>query len=194
MPAMSQFAFLHREWPEVFAAAARMEAAVRADPRTACFYARRALELPYQTRGIRRIAKAFERDDDRKALLVIATGAGKPRTVIALADLLSAATGPSACCAISDYFVPCSSVSLRRPRTKWAVSSSRKPFEMSSWPTASRLGTGSAQQRGRRDSAVFLSWSLSCVETSRRSPTSPHLPRVMKSARRRCSSSGNLAA
>ena len=44
-PAMSQFAFLQREWPAVFEAAARAEAAVHADPRTACFYARRALEL-----------------------------------------------------------------------------------------------------------------------------------------------------
>lgn len=42
----------------------------------------------YQTRGIRRIAEAFERDHDRKALMVMATGAGKTRTVIALADLL----------------------------------------------------------------------------------------------------------
>ena len=46
------------------------------------------VERFYQTRGIRRIAEAFERDHDRKALLVMATGAGKTRTVIALADLL----------------------------------------------------------------------------------------------------------
>src|SRR5918996_2404883 len=42
---MSQFAFLHQEWAAVFEAASRAEAAVQADPRTACFYARRALEL-----------------------------------------------------------------------------------------------------------------------------------------------------
>src|SRR5918996_889796 len=42
----------------------------------------------YQTRAIRRVAEAFEHDHDRKALLVMATGAGKTRTVIALADLL----------------------------------------------------------------------------------------------------------
>ena len=42
---MSQLAFLRREWPEVFEAAAKAEGAARADPRTACFYARRALEL-----------------------------------------------------------------------------------------------------------------------------------------------------
>jgi type I restriction enzyme R subunit len=42
---MSQFTFLEREWAAVFEAASKAEAAVQADPRTACFYARRALEL-----------------------------------------------------------------------------------------------------------------------------------------------------
>jgi len=46
------------------------------------------VERYYQTRGVRRIAESFERDHDRKALLVMATGAGKTRTVIALAELL----------------------------------------------------------------------------------------------------------
>jgi type I restriction enzyme, R subunit len=46
------------------------------------------VERFYQTRAIRRIAEALERDHDRKALLVMATGAGKTRTVIALCDLL----------------------------------------------------------------------------------------------------------
>lgn len=46
------------------------------------------VERFYQTRGIRRIVEAFERDHDRKALLVMATGAGKTRTVIALCELL----------------------------------------------------------------------------------------------------------
>lgn len=46
------------------------------------------VERYYQTRGIRRIAEAFEQDHDRKTLVVMATGAGKTRTVIALADLL----------------------------------------------------------------------------------------------------------
>ncbi len=46
------------------------------------------VERYYQTRAIRRIAEAFEKDHDRKALLVMATGAGKTRTVIALCDLL----------------------------------------------------------------------------------------------------------
>jgi len=40
---VSQFAFLQREWTAVFDAAARAEGAVHADPRAACFYARRAL-------------------------------------------------------------------------------------------------------------------------------------------------------
>jgi type I restriction enzyme, R subunit len=46
------------------------------------------VERYYQTRAIRRIAESFERDRQRKSLLVMATGAGKTRTVIALSDLL----------------------------------------------------------------------------------------------------------
>jgi len=46
------------------------------------------VERYYQTRAIRRIGEAFEKDRDRKALIVMATGAGKTRTVIALCDLL----------------------------------------------------------------------------------------------------------
>jgi len=42
----------------------------------------------YQTRAIRRIGETFEKDNQRKALVVMATGAGKTRTVIALADVL----------------------------------------------------------------------------------------------------------
>lgn len=42
---MTQFAFLQSEWPEVAAAALRAEALAHPDPRAACFYARRALEL-----------------------------------------------------------------------------------------------------------------------------------------------------
>ena len=47
------------------------------------------VERYYQTRAIRRIGEAFEKDRERKALLVMATGAGKTRTVIALCDLLT---------------------------------------------------------------------------------------------------------
>jgi type I restriction enzyme R subunit len=46
------------------------------------------VERYYQVRAIRRIGEAFEQDHDRKALVVMATGAGKTRTVIALVDLL----------------------------------------------------------------------------------------------------------
>ena len=46
------------------------------------------VERYYQTRAIRRIAETFEKDHQRKALVVMATGAGKTRTVIALCDLL----------------------------------------------------------------------------------------------------------
>lgn len=46
------------------------------------------VERYYQTRAIRRICEAFETDHLRKALLVMATGAGKTRTIIALCDLL----------------------------------------------------------------------------------------------------------
>jgi type I restriction enzyme, R subunit len=46
------------------------------------------VERYYQTRAIRRVAESFEKDKLRKALLVMATGSGKTRTVIALTDLL----------------------------------------------------------------------------------------------------------
>ena len=46
------------------------------------------VERYYQTRAIRRIGESFEQDNQRKALVVMATGAGKTRTVIALVDLL----------------------------------------------------------------------------------------------------------
>ena len=42
---MSQFGFLQPEWPDIYSNAARAESAVRADPRAAAFYMRRALEL-----------------------------------------------------------------------------------------------------------------------------------------------------
>jgi Domain of unknown function (DUF4145) len=41
----SNFAFLQVEFPAPFAAAVKAESLVHSDPRTACFYARRALEL-----------------------------------------------------------------------------------------------------------------------------------------------------
>lgn len=42
----------------------------------------------YQQRAIRRVGEAFEKHAQRKALLVMATGSGKTRTVIALVDQL----------------------------------------------------------------------------------------------------------
>jgi type I restriction enzyme, R subunit len=45
---MSNFAFLQSEWPQVYESAARAESLVYPDPRAACFYARRALELAVQ--------------------------------------------------------------------------------------------------------------------------------------------------
>ena len=41
----SVFAFLQPEWPDVYESAHKAASAVYPDPRTACFYARRALEL-----------------------------------------------------------------------------------------------------------------------------------------------------
>ncbi|WP_409363855.1 DEAD/DEAH box helicase family protein [Bradyrhizobium liaoningense] len=49
---------------------------------------RKIIERPYQHRAIRNVARSFEQDGERKALLVMATGSGKTRTVIALVDLL----------------------------------------------------------------------------------------------------------
>ncbi len=48
----------------------------------------RIVERYYQNRAIRRIGEAFEKDHERKALVVMATGAGKTRTVVALCDLM----------------------------------------------------------------------------------------------------------
>jgi len=46
------------------------------------------VERFYQNRAIRRVGEHFEKDHQRKALLVMATGSGKTRTVIALIDQL----------------------------------------------------------------------------------------------------------
>jgi type I restriction enzyme, R subunit len=46
------------------------------------------IERPYQMQAVRRVSESFEKDRQRKALLVMATGTGKTRTVIAMADLL----------------------------------------------------------------------------------------------------------
>ncbi len=46
------------------------------------------IERYYQSRAVRRIGETLEVENQRKALLVMATGSGKTRTVIALADVL----------------------------------------------------------------------------------------------------------
>ncbi|NJC23987.1 type I restriction enzyme R subunit [Arthrobacter pigmenti] len=46
------------------------------------------VERDYQHAAIRAVTQAFENDAERRALVVMATGTGKTRTVIALADLL----------------------------------------------------------------------------------------------------------
>jgi type I restriction enzyme R subunit len=46
------------------------------------------VERYYQRRAIKRVTESFENDNSRKALLVMATGSGKTRVVIALCDLL----------------------------------------------------------------------------------------------------------
>jgi type I restriction enzyme R subunit len=66
---MSQFAFVQREWPSVYESAVRAEVAAHRDPRTSCFYARRALEIA--------VAWAYKHDpaprlpyDDRISALI----------------------------------------------------------------------------------------------------------------------------
>lgn len=46
------------------------------------------IERYYQTRAVRRVSETLEIDNQRKSLLVMATGSGKTRTVIALVDVL----------------------------------------------------------------------------------------------------------
>jgi type I restriction enzyme R subunit len=49
------------------------------------------VERYYQSRAIRRIGERFDRENQRQALLVMATGSGKTRTAVALVDLLQKA-------------------------------------------------------------------------------------------------------
>ena len=81
---MSNFDFLSPEWPDVHDSATKAEAATLTDPRTACFYARRALEsavkwvykadstlhLPYQDNLSALIHEP--------TLLLMAQGSGRP--------------------------------------------------------------------------------------------------------------------
>src|SRR5688500_15530460 len=66
---MSQFAFLQSEWSSVFDAASRAEAVVHADARTACFYARRALELAVSWAYKHDVALKLPYQDNLSALI-----------------------------------------------------------------------------------------------------------------------------
>ena len=81
---MSNFAFLHSEWPLVFESAAKAESLVYPDPRSACFYARRALEFAVQWLYKAEPALTLPYQDNLAALLAEPTGSSRNR-----------ATGPS---------------------------------------------------------------------------------------------------
>ena len=80
---MTQFAFLQIEWPAVHDAAVRAEAAVHADPRSACFYARRALELA--------VAWAYKHD---AALKLPDLDSGQRETLQSLKDSYARESAP----------------------------------------------------------------------------------------------------
>lgn len=66
---MSNFAFLKVEWPELHASANRGEALALPDPRAACFYARRTLELAVNWIYTHDPSLALPYDDTLSALL-----------------------------------------------------------------------------------------------------------------------------
>ena len=70
---ISNFTFLQTEWPALYAEATRAERAALADPRTACFYARRTLELAvtwlYQAEGGQRGALSMPYKPDLSAFM-----------------------------------------------------------------------------------------------------------------------------
>jgi type I restriction enzyme R subunit len=66
---MSNFSFLKAEWPEIQASAARGETLALTDPRGACFYARRTLELAVHWIYARDPALGVADDDNLGALL-----------------------------------------------------------------------------------------------------------------------------
>ena len=86
---MSNFAFLQAEWPDLYHAAGRVEAYVQSDPRSACFYARRALELAVRWLYEHDRAFRYPYDDHLAALLNDASFRDNvPPTIRAKADLL----------------------------------------------------------------------------------------------------------
>lgn len=66
---MSNFAFLQAEWSDVFADASKAEAALRSDPRTSCFYARRALEVAIRWAFKADVSLKLPYDDKLSALI-----------------------------------------------------------------------------------------------------------------------------
>src|SRR5512132_917373 len=66
---MSNFAFLQAEWPALHEEAIKAEAAVYTDPRTACFHARRTLELLVNWAYKVDVALRLPYRDDLSALL-----------------------------------------------------------------------------------------------------------------------------
>ena len=96
------------------------------------------IERYYQLRTVRRIGETFEKHHLRKALVVMATGAGKTRTVIALADVLMRANRAKRVLFLADRVarvnqavnafkrhLPSSSSSVSRSTTRTTRASSR---------------------------------------------------------------------
>jgi type I restriction enzyme R subunit len=85
----SQFGFLQAEWPSAFDAATRVEAAVKADPRAACVYARQALETI--VRWIFDTDGDFKRPYDRSLAALLAAPTFKqfvPPAIVAKTQVL----------------------------------------------------------------------------------------------------------
>ena len=66
---MSNFTFLQTQWPDLYTSARRVEGYVQSDPRSACFYARRTLELAVQWLYSHDAAFQYPYDDNLAALL-----------------------------------------------------------------------------------------------------------------------------
>ncbi|MGH7024803.1 MAG: DEAD/DEAH box helicase family protein [Caulobacteraceae bacterium] len=92
------------------------------------------VERAYQHRAIRRVTEAFETDRQRRALLVMATGSGKTRVVIALSDVLMKANWARRVLFLAD----------RKALVKQAVASFKKFLPSTSTVnlTADRAATG----------------------------------------------------
>jgi type I restriction enzyme R subunit len=70
----SQYALIASQWPELHAEAVRVEQCTLSDPRTACFYARRTIELLVEWVGV------YDNDSQLE----------RPLTAQTLADLMYA--------------------------------------------------------------------------------------------------------